>query len=285
MLFIIKLTLWIIAYTAGIIRLSLAVVLMAKKRSPEDLWKIGFLISFSLCIISLSNMETLRQTGLDYSLFGTFATYGAAGITLTLPIYMSVSLCSTYVVRRVYAVAGSSAGLSVILLSVSHIFGVRQIQSAAFVITIGGMVISIIFSMVLLGLHRKPGLYDKIISVFVVIAIPLMIYIDFILHYAETYLVLPVMYLVINVLMILSETGSFSISSGAGSLDDEKMTNAGLTSREREVTCLLVKGYTYRKIADELFISLETVKSHASKIYQKTGTCNKMELLQALGKT
>ena len=51
-----------------------------------------------------------------------------------------------------------------------------------------------------------------------------------------------------------------------------------LSPREREVAALLAAGSTYRDIADRLFISLATVKTHVDRIYKKTGAANKTEL-------
>ena len=42
-----------------------------------------------------------------------------------------------------------------------------------------------------------------------------------------------------------------------------------LSPREKVVLNLLVKGKSYKMIADELFISFETVHSHISRIYRK----------------
>ena len=42
-----------------------------------------------------------------------------------------------------------------------------------------------------------------------------------------------------------------------------------LTARERDILRLLVKGYDNQTIADELFISLKTVKTHVSNILSK----------------
>ena len=42
-----------------------------------------------------------------------------------------------------------------------------------------------------------------------------------------------------------------------------------LTSRERDILALLTKGYENQRIADELFISLKTVKTHVSNILSK----------------
>ena len=42
-----------------------------------------------------------------------------------------------------------------------------------------------------------------------------------------------------------------------------------LTPREREVLRLIARGYTYREIARELFISVKTVESHVSSVLHK----------------
>jgi DNA-binding NarL/FixJ family response regulator len=42
-----------------------------------------------------------------------------------------------------------------------------------------------------------------------------------------------------------------------------------LTPREREVLRLIARGYTYREIAKELYISVKTVESHVSSVLRK----------------
>ncbi|HTY10480.1 MAG TPA: response regulator transcription factor [Bacteroidota bacterium] len=43
----------------------------------------------------------------------------------------------------------------------------------------------------------------------------------------------------------------------------------GLTAREQEILSHLAKGYRYKEIADTLFISVETVRTHLRNIYDK----------------
>jgi DNA-binding NarL/FixJ family response regulator len=49
----------------------------------------------------------------------------------------------------------------------------------------------------------------------------------------------------------------------------ELNTEHNLTEREREILNLLVKGNSYKMIADQCFISMDTVRSHIKKIYEK----------------
>lgn len=43
----------------------------------------------------------------------------------------------------------------------------------------------------------------------------------------------------------------------------------GISKREHEVLCLIAKGLTNQQIADHLFISLPTVKTHSSNLFVK----------------
>lgn len=51
-----------------------------------------------------------------------------------------------------------------------------------------------------------------------------------------------------------------------------------LTGREREVLRLLARGYAYKEIAAELFISIKTVETHASNVLRKLQLSNRHEL-------
>lgn len=46
-----------------------------------------------------------------------------------------------------------------------------------------------------------------------------------------------------------------------------------------EVIELICQGHTNKEIADLLFISVETVKDHNYKIFQKTGVKNRTQLV------
>jgi len=52
-----------------------------------------------------------------------------------------------------------------------------------------------------------------------------------------------------------------------------------LSVREREVLLRLAEGLRYKQIADRLCIALDTVKSHASRIYRKTEASGRADLL------
>jgi DNA-binding NarL/FixJ family response regulator len=52
----------------------------------------------------------------------------------------------------------------------------------------------------------------------------------------------------------------------AGQKSDEV---SSLSPRETEIVSLLAQGHLYKEIADELNISLETVRTHIRRVYEK----------------
>ena len=51
-----------------------------------------------------------------------------------------------------------------------------------------------------------------------------------------------------------------------------------LTAREREVLRLIARGYSYKEVAKELFISVKTVETHVSAVLRKLQLSNRREL-------
>ncbi len=54
-----------------------------------------------------------------------------------------------------------------------------------------------------------------------------------------------------------------------------------LTQRELEVIKKLAEGKSYQEIADELFVSIDTVRQHTKSIYSKTGFHSNVQLISA----
>ena len=52
-----------------------------------------------------------------------------------------------------------------------------------------------------------------------------------------------------------------------------------LTPKEKEVLKALAKGLRYKEIADEMKVSMETIRSHARKIYEKLQVQSRTEAL------
>jgi DNA-binding CsgD family transcriptional regulator len=64
---------------------------------------------------------------------------------------------------------------------------------------------------------------------------------------------------------------------------NSKIEALNLTSREREILNLLIRGYSYKEIAAVLFISVETLNSHIKNIYRKLDVHSRSELAAKYG--
>jgi DNA-binding NarL/FixJ family response regulator len=69
---------------------------------------------------------------------------------------------------------------------------------------------------------------------------------------------------------------AFADRPGAAPISDPDLDL--LTPRERDVLRLLARGYAYKEIAAELFISVKTVETHVSSVLRKTQLSNRYEL-------
>jgi DNA-binding NarL/FixJ family response regulator len=69
---------------------------------------------------------------------------------------------------------------------------------------------------------------------------------------------------------------AFADRPGAAPISDPELDL--LTPRERDVLRLLARGYAYKEIASELFISVKTVETHVSSVLRKTQLSNRYEL-------
>lgn len=134
---------------------------------------------------------------------------------------------------------------------------------------------------------KKHGVtkYMKGLGIFTLIILPVLLIIDFspyLLPFSigtgDYILIFPGFYMVLNLGLIFSLKGKFH---DIGNIE-EFMNKYSITRRETDVLKLLVKGDSYKLIAFKLNISHSTVKTHVSRLYQKTGTGNKIEIISLL---
>jgi DNA-binding CsgD family transcriptional regulator len=65
--------------------------------------------------------------------------------------------------------------------------------------------------------------------------------------------------------------------------DERKREHLSITPREMEILQLIAKGMSNREIADKLFVSENTVKTHSSRVFDKLGARRRTQAVQ-LGK-
>jgi DNA-binding NarL/FixJ family response regulator len=72
------------------------------------------------------------------------------------------------------------------------------------------------------------------------------------------------------------------IASGRASQTDNRVSDA-ITAREREILVMISQGFSNKRIARDLKISPETVKSHIKRIFLKLGASTRTEAVCRAG--
>lgn len=87
--------------------------------------------------------------------------------------------------------------------------------------------------------------------------------------------------IIIIVFLILAVIGLFAFILKMRNKESQSSFNEDdLSKQERNIRYLILEGKSNKEIANELFISLSTVKSHISNIYSKLRVSDRRELLQ-----
>ena len=63
-------------------------------------------------------------------------------------------------------------------------------------------------------------------------------------------------------------------------LNEDELKKLNLSNREYEILQLLSKGYSNNQIAETLFLSISTVKTHTSNLYFKLDVKNRMQAVE-----
>ena len=63
-------------------------------------------------------------------------------------------------------------------------------------------------------------------------------------------------------------------------LNEERLKDLGITRRELEILELIAKGMSNREIADKLFVSENTVKTHSSRLFDKLSAKRRTQAVQ-----
>ena len=62
--------------------------------------------------------------------------------------------------------------------------------------------------------------------------------------------------------------------------DDQKVQSLGLTPRELEILGLIAQGLSNKEIAERVFVSENTVKTHSSRVFDKLGVRRRTQAVQ-----
>jgi DNA-binding CsgD family transcriptional regulator/phosphatidylserine synthase len=285
---------WGLAYTAGIACLTGLGLRYLQLREKPTLRLILFLLPTGFSVVCLSMLEFFRGHPVYQTIAGYLALVGASLVVATLP---SLALLFKPLERRRRLTrAFRFLGWSLALVNAAAFFlPGESLGGWLQLITMLALGAAVFVSMGWISRSRprwgdkpKPAPMLALIVVFgLALALDLLrAFLPGLRFLGDRYLVFPGFYAFLNVFLFYShvnvwarelrEAGEAPSPAAATGL---LLKRFGISEREGEVLALLIQGYTYREMADSLCLSLATIKTHVSHLYEKTGTRNKVELL------
>lgn len=110
---------------------------------------------------------------------------------------------------------------------------------------------------------------------------------DFVKNDEESYIIMWILFNVFNVVFVWTSCRNAGDEADhAPETIDEKLEKIAeqfsLSGREEEIARLIYKGYNNNDIADELCLSINTVKVHTSNLYKKIGVTSRLQAVQLI---
>jgi DNA-binding CsgD family transcriptional regulator len=258
-----------------------------------------FLLPFGLSVVSLSMLEFFADQPVYRSIFGSSALVGASLVVLALPAF-AFQFDPTSRRRKIsrgFFVSGLAlAALNVLTFFLPALLLGGLVHLATIVAL--GLAVSTAMSWIDRGQSRWEAKAPSALMPALFIGFGLAFAVDLLRGFipslsflGDHYLFFPGFYAFLNIYLFYSHVRVWAKAlreegkePEVAPADADCLKRFGISEREAEVLAFLARGRTYREIADSLFISLATIKTHVSHLYEKTGTRNKIELLNATGR-
>ena len=281
----------VLAYTIGVMTIFLEII--CYQRRIENVETIFFTVSFLLLIFALT-ISTLfdfanHPDNIGLSTFLNFAMT-ALGLTTPLNIFSERKVkISPPVINAIYM----ASGFLLLLIILNIVFPFQEILDY---IVSGFLVISIVSSMLVIRntkprqrlIHREK--IERIMAIVILVTMPVIFVFEYFtkndrfLSFLDFNfsLYVPILFIILATSKFLDDFTRLSLFKPDNVVVQPNIVKYNLTQREKEIADLIIKGHTYAKISESLFISMPTVKTHVSNVYKKVGVNNKMELFYAL---
>lgn len=283
--------LFFIAYTLGIATLIIQVICYLKKM--EYLVTIVFVASFLLLIttVTLNDLNLILKNQVN-ALVNELVTFFMLLLGLTTPINIHAERTVKFA-SGINKILYIITGILFILQFVGYFIGMSEIMRGVIEFF---MFASIGYSMMVI-LTSKPGMLikhrdriEKISSIVFFSIFPIFILID-VFYDKVTYIhdfipegtyLLLLFFIFLSILKLLDDIKRLTLFTPKNNVNQHVLDRFNITSREKEVLILIIKGKSYNQVCEELFISLPTVKTHITRIYKKMNIKNKVELINLL---
>jgi DNA-binding CsgD family transcriptional regulator len=79
---------------------------------------------------------------------------------------------------------------------------------------------------------------------------------------------------------VIKEVPKEVLTTQPFSLNEERLKDLGITKRELEILELIARGMSNREIAEKLFVSENTVKTHSSRLFDKLSAKRRTQAVQ-----
>jgi len=270
----------LLALTYTTICISILLQLICYKRNIENVETIAFSVSLLFLIISIS-LSPLFPTG-ETSNPSTLISMILVSASTFFNTWSEREHRLKEIYRKIYAAFAAIIFISVLITLFSKYLIFVQYVVVAFLIS------SVLISITLTQFSKLIKKYEhlekanKIFGVAFVIIVPayLVFHYGFEAEYQyfQIGFLLYIAFILLAFHKIYDDLKRLSLISKTIEPQKQHFKNYSLTEREKEIASLLVQGITYQNISEQLFISLPTVKTHASNIYKKCNVKTRHEL-------
>lgn len=282
---ILEIVLLILTYT--LLVLVLLLQLVCYKRGLESIETI--LLTISLILLTISQTVYYFSVFLkDSSLTNTFILLSCTFVGLTTPLNTLQERQHNFSPIYKKALVVIAAGIAIFVITAHS----NQPPKMTEYLVYGFLTVSVVGSMLLIR-SSKPKVHiaqrekmERIMALAFIAVLPISLFSGYLeaegLFTAKIGFTLPLIFIILAGNKLWEDIQRLSLFNPQNTIKDQNLSNYQLTNREKEVAELIIKGTTYAQIAEQLFISLPTVKTHVSNIYQKCKVKNKAELISRL---
>jgi DNA-binding CsgD family transcriptional regulator len=277
----------------GVGSLAIATFIHLKTKEKTVRYYLYFYVPFTLVVVFFTaisyleaNVPTISSSVL--SLLEYLGTLNLLSLLFVVPLSVHHFTSTPQAARRNLFFGGMALAVMLAYHVFEFVLGSRQI---AF---IGEFVLSGIFIVVMvycgiLDVHHYTRIQDPVKkrferrqNVFFMLSLPGLCH-DMFLNELSAFRFYPILYCGMSVFFTLYFVQNYThhqAPSAEQSLPPEDFfARCNISAREQDIVTLVVQGYSNQKIAETLFISLNTVKAHLRNIYPKFGITSRYELI------
>jgi DNA-binding CsgD family transcriptional regulator len=293
---------YLVTLITGAASLAVSCFIYTRTKYRLLLYYIGFLFSFSLFAFCFYLVISYTNLNLEQVNFNFLLTIVAVSLLSLLLLMVFIPLLTHALVDRESPIRRNTIIIASIItvLTLASSFTVDMAEKRIdqtldyrVYLPLGLFYLVILYSIFLKILYfkRLDDERKKITKSLIILNLVFFPGLLYDLHLYMTYnafVFTPVLYILFTILFTVYiikryiNTQRQIAAVNDGSSYEDILSHAGITSREKEILLLLLKGAGNNKIAQDLYISTNTVKTHIRNIFQKLDVKSRFELAMKL---